>query len=547
MKQQGRIKWTRLGSYALVLFSLNAVAKYEPEAVPGEYLVKLKGPIINVTSGTFAPEMNSMIKSVIPGRNILVVQRPKIELSSYAISALKQNKNVLLVEPNYIYRMNAVPNDPDYSKLWGLKNVGQTDGVQNGTEGVDINVEKAWDLTTGSSDVLVAVIDTGIDYNHPDLKENVWSNSAELVGQPGVDDDGNGFIDDIHGYDFSSETGDGDPLDDHGHGSHCSGTIGAKGGDSAGIVGVNWNVKIIGVKFLNGDGSGTLEGAIKAIDYAVKMNAKVLSNSWGGGGESLLLKEAIERSNAAGTVFVAAAGNNASNNDTIPGYPASYDVANIISVAAIDNKGDLANFSNYGKRSVHVAAPGVKVFSSLNDGKYDSWSGTSMATPHVSGVAALLLAYDTALTAADVKNRIVNTARPLSTIKRRVLSGGIVDAYAALMNQAPQPDPNDPANWQTVEQVASTAHPYLAKTSQTFELSVPGASEISVYFSRFQTEKNYDFVSFYDEAGNLLGQMHGENDDSFSPVFKGSFVKIVFSSDDSIQGYGFDVSKIAFR
>jgi thermitase len=223
------------------------------------------------------------IKSTIPGQNIVVVQRPVFEIEKSAVKSLSQNELVDIVEPNYIYRMNKMSNDPMIEQLWGLKNVGQKDsGGTAGVKGLDINVEKAWDIQTGSKKTIVAVIDTGVDENHPDLKENMWTNVAELNGKAGVDDDGNGVIDDIHG--FNSITGSGNALDDQGHGSHCSGTIGAKGNDGAGIVGVNWDVSIMAVKFLDANGSGTLENAIKSIDYATRMGAKVLSNSWGGGG-----------------------------------------------------------------------------------------------------------------------------------------------------------------------------------------------------------------------------------------------------------------------
>jgi thermitase len=547
MRTQGR--QSVLASLVLIslFLSFNAVAAFEPEAVPGEYVVKLKDKSRFLQFGAFDADLQGVVKNLASSDYLVLVQRSKIELRDTALAALNQAGDVLIAEPNFIYRKLAQPNDPDYSKLWGLKNVGQSDGRQTGVQGVDINVEKAWDLTTGSQEVVVAVIDTGVDYNHPDLKANAWINQVEANGQMGVDDDGNGFTDDIYGYDFSTELGDNNPLDDHGHGSHCAGTIGGKGDDGFGIVGVNWNVKLMGVKFLSSEGSGTLAGAIKSIDYAVKMKAQVLSASWGGGGQSEILKEAIQRANEAGALFVAAAGNSTSNNDIIPTYPASYNVPNVLSVAAVDNRGQLATFSNFGKRTVHVAAPGVNVLSSVIDGKYDTWSGTSMATPHVSGVAALMLAMDPSLSNTEIKKRIISTAKPLVSLKTKIISGGVVDAFAAVTNTVPAPDVNDPANWPSVERTVSTPHPYSSKSSYTYEVQVDGAKEIAIYFSKFQTEKNYDYVSFYDQAGNLLGQMHGDNEESFSPVFATNYVKIVLTSDDSIQGYGFDITRVAFR
>lgn len=540
-------------SWALIalgsLLSISAFAS-EPEAVPGEYVVKLK-PVMQVQGANFqtlSQRLGVFVKSAIPEDNIVVVKRPVIETRGFAIKSLNQNPLVDVAEPNFIYRVSKTPNDPMYGNLWGMHNGGQADSEnQVGTVGVDINVEKAWDLTTGSSDVLVAVIDTGLDYTHPDLAPNAWVNQAELNGQAGVDDDNNGYVDDIHGMNFvDADKPTNEPMDDHGHGSHCSGTIGAKGDDGKGIVGVNWNVKIMPVKFLSADGGGTLEGAIKAIDYATKMGAKVMSNSWGGGGFSQNLQDAIQRSADAGAIFIAAAGNDSNNNDVTASYPATFPVANIVSVAAIDNQGKLASFSNYGKKSVHVAAPGVNIYSSVFGGKYDSWSGTSMATPHVSGIAALMLAYEPTLTAADIKARLIGTARPLAGLRGKVASG-LVDAYAALTNTTPPPDMNDPVHWATKDASVSSAHPYKDKTNQTFEVNVDGAKEIALYFSKFDTESGFDKVTFFDKSGKKIGEMSGKFDDSFSPTIAGDYVKIVFTSDDSVNRYGFDITKVAYR
>lgn len=540
---------TTLISILLVVSAAKSFAQENHEAVPGEYLIKLKETqslqIQNLHM--LAEDLNVKIKAVIPEHRILVVKRPTIELQSFAMKSLSKYAQVEIVEPNYIYRINKAPNDPRYSELWGLKNFGQKDSQGRiGSSGIDIGAEAAWDITTGSDEVIVAVIDTGVNYNQADLKPNMWINEAEANGKPGVDDDKNGVIDDIHGASFTQQNISGNPMDDHGHGSHCAGTIGAKGNDGIGVAGVAWNVKIMGLKFLEAEGGGTLENAIRSIDYATKMGARILSNSWGGGGESSLLKEAIQRSHAAGTLFVAAAGNDSNNNDTNPTYPATYDVPNVLSVAALDNKGQIASFSNFGKRKVHVAAPGVNILSTIRTG-YDSWSGTSMAAPHVSGIAVLLASENPNMSGVEMKERIISTSQPVAGMKSRVSSGGIANAYNTLTNALPQPDPNDPSNWKSISVNFSSAHPYKDKTYEIFEVSVPGAQEISVYFSKFQTERVFDKVEIYDSKGVLVETLSGDNDDYFSATITGSKAKLIFQSDDSVTKFGFDITKVAYR
>lgn len=537
----------RAGVLVVGVFASMLAVAAEPEAVPGEFIVKMRdGVSVQANQkAALSQELGAYVKSVLPDQNIVVVKRPVFEISTLAVKSMAQNPNVEIVEPNYIYRANRLPNDPSLGLLWGLRNIGQKDSSnQVGVAGVDIGAEQAWDIETGNPNTLIAVIDTGVDYNHPDLKANVWTNEAEANGKAGVDDDNNGFIDDIHGYDFANN--DGDPMDDQGHGSHCSGTIAGKGDDGAGIVGVAWNAKIMGVKFLTAEGSGTLENALKSIDYATKMGAKIMSNSWGGGGASETLKAAIQRSHEAGALFVAAAGNSAMNNDSSPSYPASYNVPNVLSVAAIDNKGAIASFSNYGRNSVHVGAPGVNIYSSTG-GAYDSWSGTSMACPHVSGIAALVVSHEPNLTNVEIKERIIATARPIAGLRGKVKSGGLANAYLALTNTVPQPDPNDPSRWAFQAVSISSEHNYKEKTNQTFEVKIAGAKEIALYFSKFETEAGYDFVKIYDANGKQVQSLSGNNSDSWSIAIAGDYARIVLTSDDSVNGYGFDITKVAYR
>jgi thermitase len=253
-------------------------------------------------------------------------------------------------------------------------------------------------------------------------------NDAELIGTAGVDDDGNGYIDDIYGYDFGEN--DNDPMDGHGHGTHCAGVIGASH-NGIGIAGVMANVQILPVKFLKDNGQGSLAGAISAIDYSISRGVNIMSNSWGGGGNSKALKEAIERAMDKGIVFIAAAGNSNADNDTTMTVPAGYDLPNIISVGALDGKGKRANFSNYGKKSVHVFAPGVDIYSTVQDDKYKKMSGTSMACPHVAGVAGLLLANEPNLDFNEVRKRLMDTSIKSSELDNFTASG-YVDAYQAI-------------------------------------------------------------------------------------------------------------------
>jgi subtilisin family serine protease len=348
-------------------------------------------------------------------------------LTDSSLKKLASNPNVEYIEPNYIITINknvTSPNDSAFKKQWGLNN--------SSKKSEDVNALKAWDVTKGSTQVKVAVIDTGVDYTHPDLKSQIDINTAEQNGKAGVDDDGNGLIDDVYGYNFSSKTAD--PMDGHGHGTHCAGVIGAAHNGS-GIVGVMANVKIIPIKFLSDEGSGETIDAISAIDYAIKRGANVMSNSWGGGDREQSLEDAIKGAEAAGITFVAAAGNEYSNNDNTSSFPANYEVSNVISVGSFASSGAKSSFSNYGIKSVHVFAPGSNIYSTVNRGGYQSMSGTSMATPHVAGIVGLMLSKEPNLTPKEIRERLIRTSNQTSSLKGLSQSNGRVDAYRALMNQ----------------------------------------------------------------------------------------------------------------
>lgn len=358
-------------------------------------------------------------------------------LSDKAMQALANNPEIEYIEPNYIITLSSVkaqPADAMFGKQWGMINTGKNGGIfSSGVAGEDINVAKAWDITKGASGdatVKIAVIDTGVDYNHPDLKAQMDVNALELNGKKGVDDDANGYVDDIYGYDFSNK--DGDPADGHGHGTHCAGVIGA-GHNSIGVAGVMANVKIVGIKFLSDKGSGETIDAISAIDYAIKRKVQVMSNSWGGGDKEQSLLDAITAAEQAGITFVAAAGNESNNNDSSSTYPANYEVSNVISVGSFTSQGAKSSFSNYGLKTVHVTAPGSTILSTYKGG-YSNLSGTSMAAPHVSGVVGLLLSKEPGLTPAQIRERLIRTSTQTSKLKSASVSGGRVDAYRALTN-----------------------------------------------------------------------------------------------------------------
>jgi thermitase len=392
--------------------------------------------------------------------------------------------------------------------------------------------------------VIVAVIDTGVDANIPDLKNNMWVNASEQNGQAGIDDDGNGFIDDIHGYDFVNK--DGDATDDHGHGSHVAGTIAGEGNNGRDVAGVAWKAQIMAVKFLSASGSGSLADAISAIDYATQMGAHLSNNSWGGGGYNAELKAAIERASAANSAFIVAAGNQSNNNDNNEYYPCSYEVANVLCVAALDPDGKMSDFSSYGFKKVDVAAPGRNILSTIPSG-LDIYSGTSMATPHVSGAVVLLLSENPDMTPADIRERVMRTSRPNYRLKGKIGSGGMLDAYTLLTNTTHPADPEDPAGWNQMDYSVSTEHPYKENTDQTFTVEVPGASKFVVYFEKFDTEANYDKVTFKDETGAVVGVWTGVRNREYSPEVKGSKLIIEFKADHTVQKYGFDVTKVFYK
>ncbi len=341
------------------------------------------------------------------------------------LAALGYDDRVEYAEPDLIYTIDRAPNDERTSELWGMQ---------------AIRALEAWDMTTGSEQVVVAITDTGVDYNHPDLVNNMWRNLSEVPGN-GRDDDFNGFVDDYYGW--NAITNGGDPMDNNDHGTHVAGTIGAVGDNNTGVVGVNWRVKLMALKFLGSDGSGTLSDAIEVIDYAVTMkqrgvNIVAMNASWGSSGFSQGLKDAVDRATAAGILFVAAAGNEGTSQMQ---YPAGYN--NALAVAAVEPDGQtLTNFSSYGNW-VDVAAPGRSILSTVRNNRYASFSGTSMATPHVAGLAGLMSSV-AVLSVNELRQSIRNNVRFVPGLQGKVQTSGVIDAYATLQSLGAMPPPPPP-------------------------------------------------------------------------------------------------------
>jgi len=323
-----------------------------------------------------------------------------------------------------------LPDDPQFADQWALDNQGQ----ENGKAGADISALEAWKKTHGSQEVVVAVLDSGVDYTHLDLRSNMWLRPDNV---PAYFDDELGSFNDQQGYNGTDPLTD--PMDDNGHGTHCAGIIGAEGDNSEGIAGINWHVQIMPLKFLGRGGFGTTADAIKAINYAIDrkkhgVNIRVINASWGSTANSKALEDAIRAAGDAGILFVAAAGNDGSDNDRRPHYPSNYDLPNVISVAALDRNDQLASFSNWGVKTVHVAAPGKDILSTWLGDAYRDASGTSMAAPQISGVAALILAKEPNLSVEKLKERILKSVDKLDSLNGKIASGGRIDAAKAVGN-----------------------------------------------------------------------------------------------------------------
>ena len=466
------------------------------------------------------------------------------------VQQLEKLDAIVFAEPNYHVSIGLFPDDSQFSDLWGMHNTGQT----SGTDDADIDAPEAWEVETGTHQIVVGVIDTGVDYSHPDLYQNIWINQDEIPAEiknqlvdvdadglytfidlnsssnwdtqdpsslvsdingnnyidagdllgdtawsDGTDTDNNGYIDDLFGWDFVN--GDNDPYDDNDHGTHVSGTIGAMGDNGEGVVGVNWDIQIMGLKFLDVNGGGYISDAVSALDYAVAEGAVLTNNSWGGGGYSQAMYDAISQSGQSNQLFIAAAGNDNNDNDQLASYPASYDLGNVVSVAATDKDDQYAGFSSFGSSTVDLAAPGSAIISTTPDGLYESFSGTSMAAPHVSGAAALIWSADPSLTNDDVKQALMDHVDSLGSTSKETLTNGRLNVFRAMSSL--EDDEVAPGDVSDLSSSAETLSSVTKTWTATGDDGTVGTA--TVYDIRYSIDSAIT-VSNWDNATQLVGE-----------------------------------------
>jgi len=535
-----KILFARLSILILVISSCAEARAFQ--SVPGELIVKLKSETQTRSASDFHAIANSLqkylgVRSLVTVRKLMTTSRYAVlkvseAQKAKAILLLNQDARVAYAEPNFIYHTlegpDYIPNDPDFSSLWGLRNTGQAEPEPSGTPGApgvlgaDIHVASVWgEGITGSKKIRIAVIDTGIDYTHPELKDNVDAAS---------------------GFNFVNNTAN--AMDDQNHGSHCSGTIGAIANNGIGVAGINWNVTMIPIKFLDSSGSGTADRALQAIQYATQLGVNVMSNSWGGGGFSQALLDAITEAKNKGILFVVAAGNDSSDNDLKPTYPANYSVDNVIAVAATDHQDKIASFSNFGRSTVHIAAPGVNILSTFMGGGYGILSGTSMATPHISGMAALLWSVHPSYSYAQIKDTLLQSCDKIRGLSHKVACGGRANIYNAVHGVFPKPSDPPEKDWKDVQISFQSPHPYENSQVYSFPIQVPNAKYIRVVFDAFSTEAGYDFVHVKQANGDEIETLSGMLPGYVSDYLIGDHAEVVLTTDSSVTMPGIVVSHV---
>jgi subtilisin family serine protease len=424
-----------------------AGANIDADEDDAEVLVRFKPGVSEERIQTITARLHDRVEDEIESvGGLTVIDDLDGEMAAQVVSEYAALPEVEYAEPNEIIQVDPPldahsirgrfissgpldgPNDPLLSEQWGLINTGQREGRAD----ADIGARSAWEKTQGSRKVVVAVLDSGVDYTHPDLLNNMWHRPAdvEMYVDPQL-----GLIDDYNG--FSAVDNARDPMDENGHGTHCAGIVGAEGDNNLGITGVNWQVEIMPLKFMGRGGFGTTKDAIESINYVIArksegINIRVISASWGSRSKSKALEDVIRKAGEADILFVAAAGNDSEDADRTPHFPANYQLPNVVSVAALDRRDELASFSNYGAKNVHVAAPGKEILSTWLDGGYEEHSGTSMATPFVAGVAALVLSAEPNLTVKELRERLINSVDKLDALRGKVVSGGRINAARAV-------------------------------------------------------------------------------------------------------------------
>jgi thermitase len=494
----------RVGTVLLMLCSISFA-----DAVPGEWIVRKER---GISWSGLKEKLGSRVRSLRPfgpdDRFALLTQRS----STFKKGPLPKGVSV---QPNYIYESFEVA-DPDFGKSWALQNNGKNIGVEGGIAGVDVNAVEAWKAQGDSKGALVAILDTGIDLKHEDLQKNI-----------------------IRGWNYVKDTSD--IQDDNNHGTSVAGVIGADAGNGKGTRGIS-NGSVLIVKMLNENGAGTTADAIRAIQYSVDKGAKIINISWGGTTYDPALYDTVKWTREKGVLIVAAAGNKGNCNDVKEDaeYPASFRLSNIISVSAYNNRDKLANFSNYGKETVHLGAPGVAIYSTVRGG-YKFVEGTSFAAPLVAGIAALVWGKFPSLTAAAVKERLMKTSEPIGYYEPEFLaSGGRVNAYNALVNFEP-PRPKVPTQWRSHPTALGTPHPYANDFQDTIRVSYPGATHLRVHFSRFQVESKYDGLTVKDNKGRIVQKYTGDLGSFTSADALGDSMILEFKSDKNGPDWGFEI------
>lgn len=497
-----------VASLSSISYSKDKSYNFNLDHVPGEIIVRYKGEL--------PPDLKPFVKKEIikqdKDREAPIVKavvlsysrlRTRKSMNHLALN-IERYKGVVSVEANNVYELlETTPNDPKFNQLYAMKNNLFSSGL---VAGDDIGATKAWDISVGSRDVIVSVLDTGVDYNHPDLRDNMWTNSGETgldrLGRDkrsnGIDDDGNGYIDDWRGWDFVDH--DNDPMDEHSHGTHCAGIIGAVGDNNRGVVGVNWQVSMMPVRILSSRGKTTTASIVEGIRYATKMGAHISSNSWGSSQPSEVIRQAVAESDRAGVLFVAAAGNDSRNNDITPVYPASLDLDTVISVASVAEDGALSSFSNFGK-TVDVAAPGSHILSTIPGDSYDVKSGTSMAAPIVAGMAALIKSVEPELTALGIKERILKSSFPTEGTIGKVRFGRVSLSEALNVDQVA---PASPHNIQVNAQIQSLS---VRWNESDFSGNIGQAAYYKVFLSkRPLTQGPLDTKNIIAQKVSVLGK-----------------------------------------
>ncbi|MFN8589019.1 MAG: S8 family serine peptidase [Candidatus Eisenbacteria bacterium] len=422
----GRLRPFAVAFATCVLVSCATASAFAAASyVPGEVIVKYRPGV--------ARAHRALVRGVLPAvervDGLPLIGGECVRFSGMtveqAVAALAADPAVEYAQPNHVFTADRTPNDPSFASLWAMRNTGQGGAYA----GDDIDATLAWDLCTGDPDLKIGVVDSGVDYTHPDLAANIWTNPGEIPDNF-EDDDGNGYVDDVHGYDFVN--GDGDPMDDYQHGTHVAGTIGAVGDNGIGVTGVCWNCRIVAIKFINATGSGTESAAIAALNYALVVGVRLTNNSWGGmsGGQAQL--DAINACGAAGQLFVNSAGNTRWNIDAVPTYPQCYASPYLVTVASTDGRDLMSTFSCWGPTQVDLGAPGSLIYSCIPGGLYKNLDGTSMAAPHVTGVAALAWTLFPHASPEAIRALLLATVDTIPALTGKVWSNGRLNAWRAL-------------------------------------------------------------------------------------------------------------------